>query len=225
MAKTGVPHSTRLRSSCLSLLVFYVVVVVATTYCRRQRRPAVGRSLTRQGCFSRYCFATMLLAAAYCCPALVCSAALGHAVPRGCRRPPDGGTRRHQYPAGRRLLADRRIHRLATASELASPFAIAARRRRRLRPIADLSHLPSLCCFVFIAVCIGMDVLTSFGSDRIYMEMITTLKELFPGNIAYHIMSYTGPHPRAARIQAHNRFLEMNIFSERSYWSESSMDT
>jgi hypothetical protein len=50
------------------------------------------------------------------------------------------------------------------------------------------------------------------------MEMNTTSKELFPSNIAYHIMSHTGPHTPAAILQAHNRFLEMNIFPERFHW-------
>ena len=52
------------------------------------------------------------------------------------------------------------------------------------------------------------------------MEVITTLKELFPNNIAHHIMSYTGPHPLAAIIQAHNRFLERSILPGRFYWGE-----
>ena len=52
------------------------------------------------------------------------------------------------------------------------------------------------------------------------MDMITTLKELFPSNIAYHISSCAGPHPLAAIIQAHNWFLEMNIFPERFHWGK-----
>ena len=52
------------------------------------------------------------------------------------------------------------------------------------------------------------------------MDMFTTLKELLPTNIAYQIMSYIGPHPLAAILQAHNRFLEMNIFPEKFYWGE-----
>ena len=50
------------------------------------------------------------------------------------------------------------------------------------------------------------------------MDMINILKERFPSNIAYHIMSYAGPHPVAAIIQEYNRFLDLNIFPIRFYW-------
>ena len=48
--------------------------------------------------------------------------------------------------------------------------------------------------------------------------MVNILKERFPSNIAYHIMSYAGPHPVAAIIQEHNRFLDLNIFPKRFFY-------
>ena len=51
--------------------------------------------------------------------------------------------------------------------------------------------------------------------------MIYILKERFPSNIAYQIMSYVGPHPVAAIMQEYNRFMELNIFPKRFYWGES----
>ena len=50
--------------------------------------------------------------------------------------------------------------------------------------------------------------------------MVNILKERFPSNIAYQIMSYTGPHPVAAIMQEYNRFTELNIFTKIFYWSE-----
>ena len=44
------------------------------------------------------------------------------------------------------------------------------------------------------------------------MEMINMLMERFPSNIAYQIMSYTGPHPVAAIVQEYDKFMEVNIF-------------
>ena len=37
----------------------------------------------------------------------------------------------------------------------------------------------------------------------VYMEVINIWKELFHNNIAYHIMSYIGPHPLADIIRPH----------------------
>ena len=52
------------------------------------------------------------------------------------------------------------------------------------------------------------------------MEMMNILKERFPSNIAYQIMSDVGPHPVAAILQEHNRFMELNIFPKGFYWGE-----
>ena len=52
------------------------------------------------------------------------------------------------------------------------------------------------------------------------METINILKERFPSNIAYQIMSYAGPHLVAAIMQEYNRLMELNIFPTRFYWGE-----
>jgi hypothetical protein len=48
--------------------------------------------------------------------------------------------------------------------------------------------------------------------------MYYSILEKLDSNIAYHIMSYVGPHPLAGIMKPYIMFIELNIFPKRNNW-------